>query len=97
MIAPTKPQQPEPLQNLVLAITIDRPSAAYPNGYICMTAHTKPNPGGNEAVLYEDAADGEINQKTVEAVIRDLQSYVINGRKAFANDVDRDDERGRER
>ena len=86
------PKAEGPRDNLVLTISIDRPSAEFPEGYLCMTAHLKSNDPNHPAIAFEDAADGPLTAETLESLICDLRSYVANGRKAFVNEIQRDDE-----
>jgi hypothetical protein len=90
MIAPVPPHPPG--VDLTLVISISRPTPDIPEGYVCMTAHPKPQKPGESIEQMEDAADGPLNEATIEAVIRDLRSYAANGRKAFANEIERDDD-----
>ena len=92
MIAPLQPQADGPRDNLLLAISIHRPSKDFPEGYICMTAHVKSPDPQHPAIAFEDATDGPMTEETLESLIRDLRSYFVNGRKAFVNELGHDDE-----
>jgi hypothetical protein len=70
----------EKLPDLILTISIDRPTADDPDGYISMLAHTKVT-GQVDAPKFEDAADGPIDEKTIAQVIADFRSYVKTGHK----------------
>jgi hypothetical protein len=90
-----KDEKPDgPRDSLLLAISIERPSEQIPEGYVCMTAHFKSIDPEHPAIAFEDATDGPLTEETIESLIRDLRSYVANGRKAFTNDVERGEEPG---
>jgi hypothetical protein len=91
-LSPPKPFDKDS-DNLMLVVTIDRPSKEVPQGRISLCATLKPNPD-EDPEHFEDAAAGPINEETIEAIIRDLRSYVANGRKSLANDIGRDEETG---
>jgi hypothetical protein len=92
MIGLHRPQHDSELEDLVLVITLDRPTEDRPEGYMSMTAHTNPRNSEQSPKMSEDAADGAITEATVQAIVRDLRSYIATGRKAFVNDVGRGDD-----
>jgi len=83
--------------DLVLVITISRPTPKSPDGYLCMTAHHRTSSNEKPLELFEDAADGPINARTEKALIADIRSYIANGRKAFANRTKANQPQGRDR
>jgi len=91
-LSPHKPFDKDS-DNLMLVVTVDRPSKKTPQGRISLCATLKPNPD-EDPEYFEEAAKGPINEETIEAIIRDLRSYVANGRKALANEIGRQDESG---
>ncbi len=94
MIGLYQPPPDQPPENLVLVITIDRPSPSLPEGYMSMTAHVKPGNPKQPPAQFEDAADGAVTEATIEAIVRDLRSYIATGKKAFINETRRGQEPG---
>jgi hypothetical protein len=77
------------MQDVKLEITIERPSADNPLGYINMVAHSlKPLPG-ESYLRSEDAADGPCTSVTINKVVADLWSYFRKGEKSWAVHVGR--------
>jgi hypothetical protein len=77
------------MEDMKLEISIERPTAADPYGYIGMVArNAKPMPGETH-LRCVDAADGTCSPETLEKVIRDLWSYYRTGKKSFAQRIDR--------
>jgi hypothetical protein len=77
------------MDDIKLEITIQRPTAEDPFGYIGMVSkNMKPLPGETH-LRGEDAADGTCSPETVKRVIDDLWSYYHTGKKSFAQRIDR--------
>jgi hypothetical protein len=87
----------DPRPDLMLVISIGRPTPKSPDGYMCMSAHARTGSKDKPLELFEDAANGPINARTEKALIADIRSYIANGRKAFANRTKADQPQGRDR
>jgi hypothetical protein len=84
------------MQDVKLEITIERPSAENPLGYISMVARSLKPLLGESHLRFEDAADGPCTSVTINKVVADLWSYFRKGEKSFAGRIQRPDEgRGR--
>jgi hypothetical protein len=96
MIAPVHPIKPsEPHPDLMLVISIDRPSPENPHGFMCLTAHRKTGSKEEPLIDFEDGPDGAIDSKTEEAIIADIRSYIAKGRKSLVNETKKDQGKGR--
>jgi hypothetical protein len=72
------------MEDIKLEITIERPTADDPMGYIGMVMKSaKPFPGESHLRM-EDAADGTCTPETLKKVVADLWSYFEHGHKTFA-------------
>jgi hypothetical protein len=90
MIAINEQNPPEPnLDNIVLVVTVERPTLANPDGLVSLSVLRRGDIEESKDV--ESATAGPANEETIEAIIRDLRSYVANGRKALANEIGRDE------
>jgi DNA-binding transcriptional regulator YdaS (Cro superfamily) len=75
------------MEDIKLEITIERPTADDPMGYIGMVVkNAKPLPGESHLRM-EDAADGTCTPETLKKVVADLWSYYEHGKKAFSTRV----------
>jgi len=81
------------MEDLRLEITIERPTAENPFGYIGMVATSLAPLSGKSQICCQDAADGTCTPETLQRVVGDVWSYFQNGQKAFAARIERSGKR----